>query len=112
MAEALQAGAALHLPHAHERRFSNNHSRAKATTINTAIKLDGADEAGFESEFDTGASWASDALAIGFMNGFTEAAPDAGMTTLDGGILVEPVKPNGSFASHESDRINRPLGSL
>ena len=55
--EALQAGAALHSPHAHERRLSSNHNRPTAATIKTTMMLHGVNEArsslgdvvGFES---------------------------------------------------------------
>ena len=44
--EALQAGEALLLPHAHERRLSNNHSRPPAATVDTTMMLHGDDDAG------------------------------------------------------------------
>ena len=39
-------GETLHLPRAHERRLSSNHSKPPAATVNTTMMLHGVDEIG------------------------------------------------------------------
>ena len=61
----MQAGTALHLPHAHERRLSKSTKRPIAAAIPTTIMLHGVDEVGFSLGVDVfGLAWGAAGLGV------------------------------------------------